>query len=204
MNENYVPFGGLVARSRGARADRLDWGLAGVANRRHRRPVGKRGACAGRAPEPIRRCRLTRRGPAVTLLGVASAGRSELHPTDRLNWSVQLKDTLTFAGQRHTFKAGIDAVTIDQEALLSYNFGGAYTFAALPPIPGLLPSALSALDAFRAGLPALYVQGYGDGESPFELQRAVAVCARRLARRLAPDAQGRAAIPAPASSLIST
>ena len=29
MNENYVPFGGLVARSRGARADRLDWGLAG-------------------------------------------------------------------------------------------------------------------------------------------------------------------------------
>ena len=28
MNGNYVPFGGLVARSRGARADRLDWGLA--------------------------------------------------------------------------------------------------------------------------------------------------------------------------------
>ena len=59
-------------------------------------------------------------------------------------------------------------MTIDQDALLSYNFGGAYTFAALPPIPGLLPNGLDALQAFQSGLPALYVQGYGDGESPFD------------------------------------
>ena len=40
MNGNYVPFGGLVARSRGARADRLDWGIAGIADRRHRQRAG--------------------------------------------------------------------------------------------------------------------------------------------------------------------
>ena len=166
MNENYVPFGGLVARSRGARADRLDWGVAGSQTD----VIGGRWVNEARVQvtrQSYQALPFDAQGPAVTLLGVASAGRSELHPTDRRNWSVQLKDTLTFAGQRHTFKAGLDAMTIDQEALLSYNFGGAYTFASLPPIPGLLPTALSALDAFRAGLPALYVQGYGDGESPF-------------------------------------
>ena len=78
-----------------------------------------------------------------------------------------MKDTLTFVGARHTAKLGIDATTIDQQALLSYDFGGAYTFAELPPIPGLLPQGLSALGAFAAGLPALYVQGYGSGDSPF-------------------------------------
>ena len=167
MNENYVPFGGLTAASRGARADRLDWGLAGSQTD----VIGGRWVNEARlqvARQSFQALPFDAQGPSVTLLGVASAGRSDLHPTDRLNWSVQLKDTLTFAGQRHTFKAGLDALTIDQEALLSYNFGGAYTFAALPPIPGLLPTGLSALDAFRAGLPALYVQGYGDGESPFD------------------------------------
>lgn len=166
MNENYVPFGGLVARSRGARADRLDWGIA----------VSQTDVIGGRwvneARLQVARQRhqalpLDPAGPSVTVLGVASAGRGDLFPTDRLNWSVQLKDTLTFAGRRHTVKAGVEAVTIDQEALLSYTFGGAHTFAALPPIPGLLPAGLSALDAFRVGLPALYVHGYGDGESPF-------------------------------------
>ena len=167
MNENYVPFGGLVARSRGARADRLDWGLAGSQTD----VIGSRWVNEARVQVARQRHQarpFDAQGPAVTLLGVASAGRSELHPTDRLNWSAQFKDALTFAGQRHTVKAGVEAMTIDQEALLSYNFGGAYTFAALPPIPGLLPTALSALDAFRVGLPALYVQGYGDGESPFD------------------------------------
>jgi hypothetical protein len=166
MNENYVPFGGLVARSRGARADRLDWGLSGSQTD----VISGRWVNEARvqiARQTYQALPLDARGPALTLLGVASVGRSELHPTDRRSWSVQVKNTLTFAGQRHTFKTGVDAVAIDQKALLSYNFGGAYTFAALPVIPGLLPYALSALDAFRAGLPALYVQGYGDGESPF-------------------------------------
>ncbi len=167
MNENYVPFGGLTAASRGARADRLDWGLAGSQTD----VIGGLWVNEARlqvARQSFQALPFDAQGPSVTLLGVASAGRSDLHPTDRLNWSVQLKDTLTFAGQHHTFKAGLDALTIDQEALLSYNFGGAYTFAALPPIPGLLPTGASALDAFRGGLPALYVQGYGDGESPFD------------------------------------
>ena len=166
MNENYSPFGGQVARSRGARADRLDWGIAASQTD----VIG--GRWVNEARVQVTRQRhvvqpFDSRGPSVTVLGVASAGRADLFPTDRLNWSVQLKDALTLAGARHNFKVGVDVLTIDQEALLSYNFGGAHTFAALPPIPGLLPTGLGALDAFRAGLSALYVQGYGDGESPF-------------------------------------
>lgn len=167
MNENYVPFGGLVARSRGARADRLDWGLAASQTD----VVGSRWVNEARlqvARQDFTAQPFDAKGPAVTLLGTAAAGRSELHPTDRTNWSVQVKDTLTLSARRHTFKAGVDIMSVDQHALLSYNFGGAYTFAALPPIPGFLPNGISALGAFQAGLPALYVQGYGDGESPFE------------------------------------
>ena len=167
MNGNYVPFGGLVAQSRGARADRLDWGIAASQTD----VIGSAWVNEARlqvAHQDFSALPLDATGPAVTVLGVASVGRSELHPTDRRSWTVQLKDTITRAGRRHTFKAGIDAVTIDQDALLSYNFGGAYTFAALPPIPGLLPNGLDALQAFQSGLPALYVQGYGDGESPFD------------------------------------
>lgn len=167
MNENYVPFGGQIARSRGARADRLDWGVAAsqtdVIGGRWVNEARVQVARQRHVAEPF-----DPQGPSVTVLGVASAGRADLFPTDRLNWSVQLKDALTLAGERHTFKAGVDITTIDQEALLSYNFGGAHTFAALPPIPGLLPTGLGALDAFRAGLSALYVQGYGDGQSPFD------------------------------------
>ena len=167
MNGNYVPFGGLVAQSRGARADRLDWGIAGSQTD----VIGSAWVNEARvqvARQDFSALPLDATGPAVTVLGVASVGRSELHPTDRQSWTVQLKDTITHAGRRHTFKAGIDAVTIEQDALLSFNFGGAYTFAALPPIPGLLPNGLDALQAFQSGLPALYVQGYGDGESPFD------------------------------------
>jgi hypothetical protein len=167
MNENYVPFGGQVARSRGARGDRLDWGLAASQTD----VLGSRWVNEARiqlAHQDFTALPFDAKGPAVTLLGTAAVGRSELHPTDRSNWTLQLKDTLTLAARRHTFKAGVDIMSIDQQALLSYNFGGAYTFAALPPIPGFLPNGLSALGAFQAGLPALYVQGYGDGESPFD------------------------------------
>ena len=101
------------------------------------------------------------------MAGVATVGRSDFFPTERASWLVQAKDTVTLSSRRHMFKAGVDVTTIDQHALVSYNFGGTYSFVALPAIPGLLPAPLSSLQAFVTGLPAAYVQGYGDGSTPF-------------------------------------
>jgi hypothetical protein len=166
-NENYAAFGGLTARSRSATTTRRDWGLAGTQTN-----------VIGSAWVHEARAQITRQrhlsepadatGPAVSLLGIANVGRAEFYPTDRTAWTFQAKDSIARAGRRHSFKAGVDLTRIDQQALLSYTFGGSYVFAALPPIPGLLPTGLSAPGAFLAGLPAVYIQGYGSGESPFE------------------------------------
>lgn len=172
-NENYVPFGGLTAWSRGAVLDRRDWGVA----------ASQTDVFAGgwihdaRAQIVRQRHEVTPNdttGPALSLLGIAEVGRSTLYPTDRTNWTWQLKDTITRVAGAHTIKAGADFTHIDQQALLSYTFGGSYVFAELPAIPGLLLRALSPTESLLAGLPALYVQGYGDGNSPFDYTEASA------------------------------
>lgn len=183
-NENYRPFGGLVARSHAAAQYRADWGVSAsqtdvFANRwvnearvqysaQRQRTLALDPTCGARCTAPMLG------GPAVTLLGAATVGQSPNEPTDRLNRAVQMKNTVTRSGDRHTVKAGIDYTFIDQEALLSYTFGGAYVFAALPSIPGLLPAPVTALEAFQLGLPAYYTQGYGDGTSPFRYQEVAA------------------------------
>ncbi len=167
VNGNYAPFGGLVARSAGARATRSDWGVAAsqthVIGRRWVNEARLQIARHGHVAEPYDPA-----GPRVTIIGLGTAGRGDFFPTDRSSGLVQAKDTVTLATARHTIKAGVDVTTIGQEALVSYNFGGSYTFVALPAIPGVLPVPLSSLQAFAAGLPAVYVQGYGDGSSPFK------------------------------------
>ncbi len=167
FDENYAPFGGTVARSRGATLDRRDWGVAASQNN----VIASRWVNEARVQVAHQRHEVEphdRAGPAVTLLGVADVGRNSLYPTDRTNWTLQAKNTLTRAARRHTFKVGGDLLHVDQRALLSYTFGGSYVFVNLPPIPGLFPAGLSATQSFVAGVPALYVQGYGYGNSPFQ------------------------------------
>lgn len=166
-NGNYGPFGGLVARSAGSSAERRDWGIAASQTNvlgsrwvNEARLQVARQAFAAASYDPV--------GPRVTLVGVATAGRADFSPSERRSWLVQFKDTVTLSTSRHTVKTGLDVTTVDQQALVGYNFGGQYTFVALPSIPGLLPMALSPLQAFAAGLPAVYAQGYGDGDTPLE------------------------------------
>jgi hypothetical protein len=50
---------------------------------------------------------------------------------------------------------------------LPLHFGGRYIFAALPAIPGILPEPVSSIQALALGLPAAYVQGYGNSRSQY-------------------------------------
>jgi Carboxypeptidase regulatory-like domain len=176
-NENYEPFGGLVARSHGAAQFRNDWGVSGsetdVLGGRwvvETRAQYSRQAQQTQALDPT--CggpcvNASLGGPSVTLLGTATVGQSQNEPTDRVNRQLQIKSTVTRATSLHTMKAGLDYTVIDHQALLSYSFGGDYVFSALPAIPGVLPVAISALQAFQAGVPVYYTQGYGNGTTPY-------------------------------------
>jgi hypothetical protein len=173
MNENIEPFGGIIAKSRGAVQDRKDWAIAAsqtdtLSQRWINELRGQYASedqtidsldpnCSGPCDD------VTKGGPTVEITGVASAGRQRFTPQPRENQRYQAKDTLSFYNGTHSVKAGFDYNYIHTtHTALPLHFGGRYIFVALPAIPGLgVPAPISALTAFKLGLPGAYVQGYG-------------------------------------------
>ncbi len=180
LNENVEPFGGIIARSRGALQDRKDWAIAlaetDVFSDRWINELRGQYAdedqlissldpnCSGRCDE------FFEGGPTIEITGVASVGRQRFTPQPRQNVRYQVKDTLNFAGTRHFAKAGFDWNYVKtQKTALPLHFGGRFIFSALPAIPALgINQPISALQAFVAGLPAAYVQGYGTSGDSYE------------------------------------
>jgi hypothetical protein len=173
LNENIEPFGGITARSRGAAQDRKDWALAlsetDVVSARWINELRGQYAYEDQLirsldPNCGGSCNtFTQGGPTVEIVGVASVGRQRFTPQPRENERYQVKDTINFTGVKHFAKAGFDYNYIHtKQSALPLHFGGRYIFSALPAIPALgINAPISALQAFAAGLPAAYVQGYG-------------------------------------------
>jgi hypothetical protein len=173
LDENVEPWGGAVAKSRGAFLDSGDRTMSasytGLASTRL--VAESRGQLAYRAdnvfaldPACSGRCeQLDEGGPTVEIVGVASVGRQRFTPQTRTAVQYQALQTFTYFAGSHQFKSGVDYTFIDSRSgSLPLHFGGRYIFSALPVIPGLVPAPLSAIQAFAAGLPAAYVQGYGN------------------------------------------
>ena len=94
------------------------------------------------------------------MTGVAAVGRQRLAPNLRLHkrLAVSRDDQLRTAG--HHVKAGAEYNHLrfpGKGNVLPIHFGGRYIFS---PIPAL--GVTSALDGLRRGIPAAYVQGYGN------------------------------------------
>lgn len=180
LNENIEPFGGITARSRGAMQDRKDWSVAlsqtdmfgdhwinelrGQYASEDQLISSLDPNCNGICDEQFEG------GPTVEIVGVASVGRQRFTPQPRDNVRYQLKDTINFAGHRHFAKAGFDYNYIKtNETALPLHFGGRFIFSPLPAIPALgIPNPISATQAFAAGLPAAYVQGYGTSGASYD------------------------------------
>ncbi|MEO8380267.1 MAG: TonB-dependent receptor [Acidobacteriota bacterium] len=179
LNENIEPFGGIIARSRGAVQDRKDWSLAlsetDVLSSRWVNELRGQYAsedqiirsldpnCSGVCDD------FFEGGPTVEIVGVASVGRQRFTPQPRDNKRYQLKDTINFAGSSHFAKVGFDYNDVKTgNAALPLHFGGRYIFSPLPAIPGLLPAPITATQAFAANLPAAYVQGYGTSGGSYD------------------------------------
>src|SRR6185369_14242698 len=107
-------------------------------------------------------------GPTLEVTGVASVGRQRFTPQPRKNNRFQLSETVSLFSGNHSLKAGADFNYIDYtEQSLPLHFGGRYIFSSLPAIPGLLPAPISAIQAVALGLPAAYVQGYGNPRTAY-------------------------------------
>jgi hypothetical protein len=177
-NENIEPFGGLTARSRGAVQLRTDYGVSllqtDILSPRFVNEARVQWAheeqdinsldpnCGGPCDE------FGLGGPTLEVAGVASVGRQRFTPQPRTNDRIQVADTITYAGGNHTLKAGFDFGWLDsRDTALPLHFGGRYLFRALPAIPGLIPQALTPIQAVAAGIPAAYIQGYGEPGGPY-------------------------------------
>jgi hypothetical protein len=173
-NENIEPFGGTVARSRGAVQLRRDWSLAAsqtdvISSRlvnelrvqfapQNQDILSLDPLCGGRCVEE------NQGGPTLEIAGVASVGRQRFTPNPRENKRLQLGNTVSYLAGNHHVKAGVETNMIwTRRGALPLHFGGRYIFSAIPALG--VPSALEAL---RRGLPAAYVQGYGDSRFPFD------------------------------------
>ena len=180
LNENIEPFGGLIARSRAASLDNRDL-MAGVS---HTLVAGPRVVnelrllAAGRDQDVLAldpACdgpcdREDEGGPTLEVAGIASVGRQRFTPTPRDNRRLQVVDTVAYATGDHLLRGGVDFSLIDgRRQALPLHFGGRYIFTALPTIPGLVPAPVSSIQAVALGLPAAYVQGYGDSGAAYDV-----------------------------------
>lgn len=171
-NGNIDPFGGIIAKSRGGAIDSTDHMLAAAYTSVHGRAVNELRLQWARRNQGVfpldPACdgpcdRNDEGGPTVEIAGVASAGRNRIYPQLRNSIRYQALDTITRSSGRHELKAGIDFNWVQHPtATLPLHYGGRYIFLPLPAIPGLLAAPVTAIQAFALGLPAAYVQGYGN------------------------------------------
>ncbi len=179
INQNIEPFGGIVSRSRGAVQNRKDWAVAAsqtdAISQRWINELRGQYAYENQMIESLDpNCggpcdSNSKGGPTLEIVGVASVGRQRFTPQPRKNVRYQLKDTVSFFTGTHSTKFGFDVNEVHTDfTALPLHFGGRYIFAALPAIPQLgIPQPLSALQAFALGLPAAYVQGYGQSGASY-------------------------------------
>jgi hypothetical protein len=177
-NENIEPWGGLVARSRGALLDNTDNMLAGshmsvlssrIVNelrfqfaRRDQQVNSLDPSCGGPCSGE------DQGGPTLEILGVASVGRNRLTPQPRLNDRYELLDTVSLFRGNHQWRAGFDFNYVNHKLqALPLHFGGRYLFQSLPAIPGISPAPVTGIQALALGLPAAYIQGYGQSSATY-------------------------------------
>jgi len=175
-HEGIDDFGGIVAKSRATVQRRTDWAISAdetdvVSSRwinevrgqyayEHQRIDSLDPACGGPCTG------VNQGGPTVEVTGVASVGRQRITPLLRLTRRQQVVDTASYFRNAHHVKVGVDFSTAffpTSDNLLGSQFGGRFIFSAIPAL-----GVSSSLDGLAKGIPATYVQGYGNPNYPDE------------------------------------
>jgi hypothetical protein len=114
--------------------------------------------------------------PAVNITGFAFFGREPFSTEDRIEKRYQWTDNVTWTKGSHTFKFGADTNLIKlgsaSSQIFTLNYGGVYSFGSVSTGPFGVTSpavpALSAVQAYGAGLPQSFIQGIGQSKRPFD------------------------------------
>lgn len=177
LNENVEPWGGQIAKSRGAYLDSEDvMGAASLTSVLSSRIVNElRFQVASRDQAVIAldptcqgECDAENEGGPTLEIGAIGVGRHRFTPQPRTNRRYQVLDTFSFYTGNHHIKFGGDYSYVDHSSqALPLHFGGRYIFAPLPAVPGVLPAPISAIQALALGLPGAYVQGYGSSGTSY-------------------------------------
>ena len=179
LNENIEPWGGLVAKSRGAALDATDYAVAathtyrGVAQRCQRSARAVRRArsdcqCARSELSVAVQRRVAGRpdtcGRRRRLRGRQFTRRASPAPA-----SLRCVDTLSYYAGRHQLKTGFDFSVIDTTARLPLALRRPVRLRRAPGDSGHQPVPISAIQAVALGIPAAYFQGYGNSDASYPL-----------------------------------
>ena len=117
--------------------------------------------------------------PAVNIPGFAYFGREPYSYIQRTEQRYQFTDNFSWSIGRHDTKFGGDVNYLPLKATFTVNYGGVYDIwtSRSPKLrtwicqsgPGVLPNfpALSPVQAYGAGLPGDYIQGFGNPSDTF-------------------------------------
>jgi hypothetical protein len=108
--------------------------------------------------------------PAVNIPGYAYFGREPYSYIQRTEKRYQFTDNFSWSIGRHDTKFGGDFNYLPIKATFTVNYGGVYDFANVHPADLLLPSVfpdLSPVQAYGAGLPSDFIQGFGSPSDSF-------------------------------------
>jgi hypothetical protein len=110
--------------------------------------------------------------PAVNIPGFAYFGREPYSYIQRTEQRYQFTDNFSWTKGRHNTKFGVDFDYIPTNATFTVNYGGVYDFGTFSAASLGFPSAagfpdLSAVQAYGAGLPGDFIQGFGSPHDSF-------------------------------------
>ena len=111
--------------------------------------------------------------PAVNITGFAYFGREPYSYVQRVEQRYQFTDAFSWTIGRHDTKFGGDFNYLPLDATFTVNYGGVYDFGAFSVVPlgfvvpGLSFPNLSAVQAYGAGLPGDFIQGFGSPSDSF-------------------------------------
>lgn len=111
-------------------------------------------------------------GTAIQIAGRAFIGSNPFSPVNRKERRFQFADNVNWIVGNHTFKFGLDAGLINVDARFDLNFPGLFNFGSFDANPFIgtvagqpLAPALEPVQAYGAGTPGVYIEGFGNPNS---------------------------------------
>jgi Carboxypeptidase regulatory-like domain len=114
--------------------------------------------------------------PAVNIPGYAYFGREPYSYIQRTEQRYQVTDNFSWTIGKHNTKFGVDFNYIPTDATFTVNYGGVYDFGSFSATALGFPSSaaagfafpnLSPVQAYGAGLPGDFIQGFGNPHDSF-------------------------------------